>query len=343
MVEEITDFLAKTIASYIEQLDVPPLIILDEVWEPRLIQKLIVAKSTCKYIATTERPGIFLASEVHLNENEVGFVPIQLPRFDEARRILVSSLELDESKTLSDGNQEEILDATNNNPMVLKNLSMYASRLYMAGRFSGKGSVWKEVRKQFWKQLGENSFPPYAYADDYPYGFAASMNLMFDTDLLLLTPHDQGEKILLYTIAMFDGPSVPEAVVEFIWNLVFAPKTEADFASLVTSLVTKTMIHSSSHMFPCSHQTLSIHHLRQDFILFSTDFNLVDLIAKSPMVDTGLNRVFALALCALYGERSTRDKAYQELSRSGFAAPAPAEEVLFFWRMWSTIVLVNGW
>ncbi|KAG6555055.1 hypothetical protein Mapa_003090 [Marchantia paleacea] len=321
--EEITRIVAAHIAALMRKL--VGLVIIDEVWNFKILAKIIVKDSRCKYLAITQRPGVVLEG-ADFKDSEVGVVPVETLGFDQALRVLIDDSDFQPV-------HEDILNATNYNPMVLRHLNVLAGQLILKG-IESRETVWKVVKQNFCMQLADENLRLSARTDVYPYGFAASMRLILSPSSGL----EQGHIDLLGVIAMFDGPWVPQVAVEMMWKFVVKDQGKSDFSNIRDSLHALKLIRVEGKS---NQKNLSIHHLRQNYILVlaggeSRGIDLMTGIARST---DKVDKTFLLHVCAVYAVSPIRDEARKELWQRAAVHQAPAADFPDFRRFLSSQIL----
>ncbi|CAM6091704.1 unnamed protein product [Calypogeia fissa] len=191
------------------------LIVVDDVWEEKALQELLVPAEGVKYLVTSQIREIWgSAQKIHLEG----------PEQNEARQIMANYTDGLPVKGEFPENLQRITDdiitAVEYHPLSLANIGISVNRIWATDP-----SQWRLIKDHINVHLDENDFrTPLAY--DTPYNLAISASMM-----LMVESLPSESQRLLCLLALFEGGSFPEYLVKFFFKFV----EPNDFALKLTS------------------------------------------------------------------------------------------------------------
>ncbi|CAM6085547.1 unnamed protein product [Calypogeia fissa] len=191
------------------------LIVVDDVWEEKVLQELLVPAKGVKYLVTSQNRDIWGSAEK---------IQLERPKKAEARQIMANYTDGLPIKGQFPENLQRVTDdiimAVEYHPLSLANIGMSVNRSWATD-----ARRWRLIKDHINVHLDENDFrTPLGYETRYNLSISASMMLMVDS-----LPSESQR--LLCLLALFEDASLPEYLVKFFFKFV----QPSDFALKFTN------------------------------------------------------------------------------------------------------------
>ncbi|CAM6125627.1 unnamed protein product [Calypogeia fissa] len=204
------------------------LIVVDDLWEKKVLQELLVPGKGLKYLVTSQIRDVWGSAEK---------IMLRRPKRTEARQIMANYTDGLPTKGEFPQNLQRVTDAiigaVEYHPLSLANVGMSINKSRAAD-----ASQWQLIKDNINVHLDENDFhTPLGY--DTPYSLAISTSMM-----LMVESLPSESQRLLCLLALFEGATLPEYLVKFFFKFIQPREFSLKFSNQQKLLEDRSLIES---------------------------------------------------------------------------------------------------